>query len=441
MSAASPSPQRYSPGDLDALRRNVSLVAMVSRRVKLTRAGRGWKGLCPFHQERTPSFTVNDEKGFYHCFGCGAHGDVIEWVVQTEGIGFREAVEKLGDGSLPASPRREIPQREADRQARHDVVGSATVGRHIWASAGPARGEIVENWLRARGLDPEGVPGALDRLRFHARCPVVPWRVHESAEDAWLTAPAMVAPISDEEGRVWGVHCTYLAPDGGAKARLPRTRDGKDRPTRKMWGRVAGLAVWLTDLRSPSTASRSPSPATAGEDLGPGPLIVGEGIETVWAYVQGAALPYRAAAALSLENLQGREIKLRDGSTPLWWPKSDPKRTMFTFPDPGDVVMLVDADMKPLKDQKVQIECGAKPVRADISGMQRAQLCAQLGGQAWRRAGATSFTAVRPRMGNDFNDELKALPPQAGADSRMRPGIAPPASDHLSTRPLEGDGE
>ena len=65
------------------------------RKVRLTRKGREHSGLCPFHNEKTPSFTVNDDKAFYHCFGCGEHGDVISFVMETEGLSFPEAVERL----------------------------------------------------------------------------------------------------------------------------------------------------------------------------------------------------------------------------------------------------------------------------------------------------------------------------------------------------------
>jgi hypothetical protein len=73
------------------------------------------------------------------------------------------------------------------------------------------------------------------------------------------------------------------------------------------------------------------------------------------------------------------------------------------------VVVLVDADMKPLRNQKVQARRGEKPVRRDISGLERAEICASLAAQAWRRAGASSVRCVRPRMGNDFNDEIRRV--------------------------------
>ena len=80
----------------------------MGRRVKLTRNGRQWKGCCPFHNEKTPSFYVYDDH--YHCFGCGAHGDALSFLMGTEGASFRDAVERLaGEAGL------EVPK-ESPRQ-------------------------------------------------------------------------------------------------------------------------------------------------------------------------------------------------------------------------------------------------------------------------------------------------------------------------------------
>ena len=84
-----------SPAWLDELRARTMLSALVGRTVKITKAGREFKGCCPFHNEKTPSFYVNDEKGFYHCFGCGAHGDVIRWMTDQRGLAFMDAVKEL----------------------------------------------------------------------------------------------------------------------------------------------------------------------------------------------------------------------------------------------------------------------------------------------------------------------------------------------------------
>src|SRR5690348_5144700 len=88
------------PQFLDELRARTPLAAVVSRRVRLARSGRQWKGCCPFHGEKTPSFYVYED-GHYHCFGCGAHGDAIGFVMQSEGTSFTEAVERLaGEAGL-----------------------------------------------------------------------------------------------------------------------------------------------------------------------------------------------------------------------------------------------------------------------------------------------------------------------------------------------------
>ena len=82
---------------LDELRARVSVAEVVGAKVKLVRKGREYMGLCPFHNEKTPSFTVNEAKGFYHCFGCGAHGDIIKFEMEANGLPFMDAVTKLAN--------------------------------------------------------------------------------------------------------------------------------------------------------------------------------------------------------------------------------------------------------------------------------------------------------------------------------------------------------
>src|SRR5690606_40272161 len=93
------------PDFLDELRSRVTLSEVVGRRVKLVKRGRERTGLCPFHNEKTPSFTVSDDKGFYHCFGCGAHGSAIDFVMNSEGLSFPEAVERLAGQAGLAVPQ------------------------------------------------------------------------------------------------------------------------------------------------------------------------------------------------------------------------------------------------------------------------------------------------------------------------------------------------
>lgn len=100
--------------DTAAIIESTNLVELVSRYVQLQKAGAEFKGLCPFHAEKSPSFTVSDEKKFYHCFGCGAHGDAINWLVEIEGIDFRESCKRLlnGSGTSSSTPPHPIAQRE-----------------------------------------------------------------------------------------------------------------------------------------------------------------------------------------------------------------------------------------------------------------------------------------------------------------------------------------
>ncbi|MFB3054410.1 MAG: CHC2 zinc finger domain-containing protein, partial [Alphaproteobacteria bacterium] len=87
----------FSQRFLDEIRARIGLADRIARKVKLTKRGREFSGLCPFHNEKTPSFTVNEDKGFFHCFGCGAHGDVIGFVMRTENSSFPEVVERLAE--------------------------------------------------------------------------------------------------------------------------------------------------------------------------------------------------------------------------------------------------------------------------------------------------------------------------------------------------------
>ncbi|WP_199554729.1 DNA primase [Sandaracinobacteroides hominis] len=105
------------PEFLDDLRARIGLAAVVGRRVKLTRAGRELKGCCPFHNEKTPSFYVNEDKGFYHCFGCGAHGDAIRFVTELDGLSFMEAVKSLAAEAGLAVPESRPDNPEARRRA------------------------------------------------------------------------------------------------------------------------------------------------------------------------------------------------------------------------------------------------------------------------------------------------------------------------------------
>ncbi len=119
---------RFTPQFLDELRARLPVSEVVGRRVKLKKAGREWKGLSPFQQEKSPSFTVNDQKGFYHDFSSGKHGDIISFVMETDGVGFTEAVERLASMAGLALPAvtPDAARHEQRRRTLHDVMEMAT---------------------------------------------------------------------------------------------------------------------------------------------------------------------------------------------------------------------------------------------------------------------------------------------------------------------------
>jgi DNA primase len=147
----------FSPEFLEELRQRLPLSDTVGRKVRLIRKGREHSGLCPFHNEKTPSFTVNDDKAFYHCFGCGAHGDVIRFVMETEGLNFTETVERLaGQAGLAVPKMRPEDAKETEHRATlYDVLEAAT---HWFESQLAARaGAAAMDYLTRRGLTGETI--------------------------------------------------------------------------------------------------------------------------------------------------------------------------------------------------------------------------------------------------------------------------------------------
>ena len=141
-----------SPQFLDELRARTSLSALVARSVKLLRAGREFKACCPFHSEKTPSFYVNDEKGFYHCFGCQAHGDAIRWMTDAKGLSFMDAVKELADAA-----GMEVPAPDPRAQARAErAVGLYEVmeaaARWFTEQLEGVEGGPARDYLQQRGI-------------------------------------------------------------------------------------------------------------------------------------------------------------------------------------------------------------------------------------------------------------------------------------------------
>jgi DNA primase len=136
----------------DELRARITLSSLVQRSVKLTRAGREWKGCCPFHDEKTPSFYVNDAKQFYHCFGCGAHGDAIGWMVDHAGLQFIDAIKELAAIAGMEVPAPDpVLARKAEQRASLIDVTEAAQRFFVDSLAGPS-GRAAREYLERRGF-------------------------------------------------------------------------------------------------------------------------------------------------------------------------------------------------------------------------------------------------------------------------------------------------
>lgn len=145
------------PSFLEQIRDRLSVSQVIGRRVALTKKGREHHGLCPFHNEKTPSFTVNDEKGFGHCFGCGWHGDAIEFEMQAGHLSFIEAVERLAAEvglEVPAVS----PEERQHQAARASLLGAAEAAcAYFEAQLQTPAGETALAYLRGRGLSDETI--------------------------------------------------------------------------------------------------------------------------------------------------------------------------------------------------------------------------------------------------------------------------------------------
>ncbi len=164
-----------SAESLERVKQTADIVEVISAHTDLRRQGVRWVGLCPFHEERTPSFSVDGQEKLYHCFGCGVGGDVIKFVEEKDGLGFAEAVELLADRyGVELEREQEDPRAEARRQQRRRLEQlldrtAAFYGSYLWESkeAGKAREYLAERGLAEETLRDFGVgyaPSAWDKI-------------------------------------------------------------------------------------------------------------------------------------------------------------------------------------------------------------------------------------------------------------------------------------
>lgn len=141
-------PQRFVEDLLD----RTDLAELIGSRITLKKAGASYKARCPFHDEKTPSFNVRPDKGFYHCFGCGAHGDAISFIREFEGLGFTEAVEELARRAGLEVPYDQSARKEM-QQARTLTDALEFANRFYQERLASAEGELARQYLQQRGLD------------------------------------------------------------------------------------------------------------------------------------------------------------------------------------------------------------------------------------------------------------------------------------------------
>lgn len=220
---------------LEEIRNRVPLSGVVGRSVRLIKRGREFTGLCPFHNEKSPSFTVNDDKGFFHCFGCGAHGDVIGFTMRNNGLAFPEAVEQLaGEAGLEVPRVRPEDREKADQVA---TLGKAMEEAAKWFQAqfhGDA-GREGRAYIQKRGLKPDTIErfrlGYAPQSRTALKEAMLARGIPEPllVESGLLIKPEdggpsydrfrhrVMFPIGDRRGRIIAFGGRALDPDAPAK--------------------------------------------------------------------------------------------------------------------------------------------------------------------------------------------------------------------------------
>ncbi|HET9152762.1 MAG TPA: DNA primase [Solirubrobacterales bacterium] len=222
---------------LERVKGAADIVEVVSAHTDLRRQGARYVGLCPFHEERTPSFSVEPTEKLYHCFGCGVGGDVIKFVEEKEGVGFAEAVEMLADRyGVELEREQEDPRAEAKRQRRRRLEqllerSAAFYANYLWESeeAGRAREYMAQRGLREEVLRAFGVgyaPSAWDKILVRGqqagfsveelRAVGLAQRGRSGGEYDRFRERIMF-PIRDRRGRVLGFGGRAMRSDQGAK--------------------------------------------------------------------------------------------------------------------------------------------------------------------------------------------------------------------------------
>ncbi len=226
---------RFDQSFLDEIRARLPVSQVVSKRVKLKKQGREYIGLSPFKQEKTPSFTVNDQKGFYHCFASGEHGDIFKFLQVTEGLAFPESVERLAGEAGLDMPKvsAQAEQREKGRDRLREVMEVACL--YFERALKDVPGSSVRDYLRERGVTTETRDdfrigyGGRDRHGLKEHLAAKGFDADEMAQAGVIISGEDIAvsydrfrerlifPISDHRGRVIAFGGRALSADVKAK--------------------------------------------------------------------------------------------------------------------------------------------------------------------------------------------------------------------------------
>ena len=231
--SSSPPSGRITDALLASIRDRVSVSSVVSKHVRLTKRGHEKVGLCPFHQEKTPSFSVNDGKKIWKCFSCGLGGDCIDFTMAIYRMDFRQAVTSLASENGLDSAEAKIDPKILERNERRRLAdeqkakGMLEYIETIWHGAKDARGSPAEKYLRTRQITIPVPPS----IRFH---PDVSYPLDERKR---LYLPAMVSQLTDANGSMIALHLTFIMRDGSGKANVEAPK--------KILGSPLGGAVFL----------------------------------------------------------------------------------------------------------------------------------------------------------------------------------------------------
>jgi DNA primase len=359
-----------SPESLERVKQTADIVEVISAHTDLRRQGARWVGLCPFHEERTPSFSVDGQEKLYHCFGCGVGGDVIKFVEEKEGMGFAEAVELLADRyGVELEREQEDPRAEARRQQRRRLEqllerAAGFYSNYLWDSreAAKAREYLAERGLGEEVLRGFGVgyaPSAWDRILVLGQR--AGFRVEELRGVGLVQRgrgggeydrfrSRIMFPIRDRRGRTLGFGGRAMRSDQGAKYVNTAETDffhksqllyGVDRAKAAIAKATRAVVVeGYTDVLALHQAGVEEAVAVMGT------AITGEQVATLSGMVEEVVLALDADSAGQEAMLRaqrvaaGRKMRLRVAAMPAG---EDPAEMMAEPGGPDRFQGLIDA--------------------------------------------------------------------------------------------------